>query len=187
MWYNSPRLLCYLSFWLDVFQWILLLRKKFQFGSFCFELLIIHRQGSILGTPSLKYLVLPVNIIFCNFCSKNVQIKHMFTLWDVTGSKCFLSWSHLTRDEMRPPPCSGIPQSSYKPPTSPYSLPPILTPNYIVSGRFWQKRYYMIVALGCFFWERLGTKSFLFSYPRNEKRKKSFPLYLPPPSPLGIT
>ena len=30
-----------------------------------------------------------------------------------------------------------------------------------------------------FFWVRLGTKSFLFGYPRNEKRQKLFPLSLP--------
>ena len=38
----------------------------------------------------------------------------------------------------------------------------------------------MTVVPGRFFWERLGTKSFLFGYPRNEKRQKSFPLSLLP-------
>ena len=34
------------------------------------------------------------------------------------------------------------------------------------------------VISGCFFWEWLGTKSFLLWYPRNEKGQKLFPLYL---------
>ena len=37
---------------------------------------------------------------------------------------------------------------------------------------YWQKRHYTSIVSGCFFWERLGTKSFLFGYPRNEKQQK---------------
>ena len=65
-------------------------------------------------------------------------------------------------------------------PIQPLHLPPLLTPNWFVPGCSWscfdRKWHYMTVVSGRFFWVWLGTKSFLFGYPRNKKRQKSFPL-----------
>ena len=67
----------------------------------------------------------------------------------------------------------------------PLPLPHFSTINWFVSGRSWS---FLVVYFSdptlnehrswSVFWVRLGTKSFLFGYPRNEKRQKSFPLSL---------
>ena len=68
------------------------------------------------------------------------------------------------------------------PPSSPYPLSQLSNIIWFISGRSWScivrsdtKRASFLVV---FFWVRLGTKWFLFGYPRNEKRQKSFPLSL---------
>ena len=48
-----------------------------------------HSEGTI---PEI--LSISCEYYFCNFCSKNVYFKHMFTLWDETGNKCVLSCPH---------------------------------------------------------------------------------------------